>query len=181
MDDIYIRKVCEGDTEAFRYFIKEYKDMAFSIAVSVLKDEFMAEEVVQDSFLKAFSGLHSFRGLSKFSTWFYRIVINEAFKRLKKSKREKLSFYGEFGEDIEDERVYSGLKEEEQAYLINKALDKLGPKESLVLRLFYLREESVKGVCELTGWSESNTKVILHRARKNMFAAINEIMKSEFK
>jgi hypothetical protein len=46
MDELYIDKVCSGDTNSFRYFLIKYKDMAFSIAISVIKDEFFAEEVV---------------------------------------------------------------------------------------------------------------------------------------
>jgi RNA polymerase sigma-70 factor (ECF subfamily) len=179
MDEFYIRKVCEGDTEAFRYFVKEYQDMAFSIAVSVVKDPFLAEEVVQDAFLKAFNGLRGFNKRSKFSTWFYRIVINEAFMRLKKIKKEIVSFCGEYEKDVGDEGLFLSVQEEEQTWLLNKALEKLAPKESLALRLFYLQEEDIKGVCDLTGWSESNAKVILFRARKNMFAVLKEMMKSE--
>jgi RNA polymerase sigma-70 factor (ECF subfamily) len=180
MEDLYIRKVCEGDTDAFRYFVKEYKDMAFSIAVSVVKDEFIAEEVVQDAFLKAFKGLKSFNRRSKFSTWFYRIVTNEALMQLKKMKKEIVIQHSEYDNDVEDEGLLLSLQEHEQAYLINEALKKIPPKESLVLRLFYLQEESIKEVCEITGWTEANAKVMLHRARKHMLTALNEIMESEF-
>lgn len=179
MDEIYIRKVCEGDTESFRYFLKQYKDMAFSVAISVVKDEFIAEEVVQDAFMKAFNALKSFNRQSKFSTWFYRIVSNESFMRLKKMKRDIISFNPDYNNDIADESVLLSLQADEQTYLINEALKKLPPNESLALRLFYLEEESIKAVCEITGWSESNTKVILHRARKNMLIAVNQLMKSE--
>ena len=180
MDEIYIRKVCEGDAEAFRYFLREYKDMAFTVAVSIVKDEFLAQEIVQDAFVKAFKGLKSFNKKSTFRTWFYRIVINEAFMCLKKLKKEIVEFGDDNKNYVADESALLSLREEEQAYLINEALKKLPAKESLALRLFYLQEESIKEVCEVTGWSEANTKVILHRARKNMFIAFNQIMKSEF-
>lgn len=180
MDDIYIQKVLGGDREAFRYFLREYKDMAFSVAMSVVKDEFIAKEIVQDAFVKAFNALKSFTRQSKFSTWFYRIVVNEALSRLKKIKKEIISFNADYETDIPDDSFPESLKEEEQTYLINEALNKLNPNESLALRLFYLQEESIREVCEITGWSESNTKVTLHRARKNMFIVLSELMKSEF-
>ncbi|MEJ7693914.1 sigma-70 family RNA polymerase sigma factor [Daejeonella sp.] len=180
MDDIYIEKVRSGDREAFRYFLKEYKDMAFSVAMSVVKDEFIAQELVQDSFVKAFNGLASFKKQSKFSTWFYRIVVNEALTRLKKLKREIVSFNADYDNEIADESVLESLKHEEQVYLINEALKKLPSNESLALRLFYLQEESIKEVCEITGWSESSTKVLLHRGRKNMFIVLSKLMRTEF-
>jgi len=179
MDDFYIRKVCDGDENAFRYFLREYKDMAFTVAFSVVKDEFAAQEVVQDAFIKAFKSLHSFSHKSTFRTWFYRIVVNEALMCLKKLKKEIISFTDEYTDEVADESLILSLGEGEQTYLINEALQKLPPKESLALQLFYLQEESIKEVCEITGWSETNTKVILHRARKNMFIVFTQLMKTQ--
>ncbi|MCR8556393.1 RNA polymerase sigma factor [Mucilaginibacter sp. BJC16-A38] len=177
MDDVYVEKVCQGDIEAFRYFLKKYKDMAFSLSVSILKDEFIAEEVVQESFIKAFNGIKSFNSKSSFRTWFYRIVLNEAFQRRKKIKREFLEFQPDYNEEIVDESFLLALDKDEQIHTINEALKMLPDRESVVLRLFYLEEESIKDVCEITGWSESNTKVILHRARKSMLNALNKLIK----
>lgn len=179
LDEIYIRKVLEGDEASFRYFITKYKDMAFTVAISIVKDENIAQEVVQDAFLKAFKGLRSFKKQSGFGTWFYRIVMNEAFMRLKKMKQDILSFNAEYNEDLQDETAFFSLREAEQSHFINEALKRLPPKESLVLRLYYLQEESIKTVCEITGMSESNVKVILHRARKNMFRVIHQMKTKE--
>src|SRR5665648_688629 len=154
MDDICIQKVLNGDSEAFRQLITKYKDMAFSIAMSVLKDEFYAEEILQTSFLIAFDKLSTFRGSSKFSTWFYRIVINESFKLSKKHKTEFVDFV-EIPPEVSDEIDNSILKLEidDQKYFINEALKKISPKESLVLRLFYLDENSIEEISSITGWS----------------------------
>ncbi len=166
MDDVYIDKVLGGDTEAFRYFLKTYKDMGFTIAVSILNDEYFAEEVVQDAFMNAFNGLKSFKGKSKFKTWFYRIVVNESFQRLKKIKKEREFF------DTTDTDVYSGLAVREGGGQnngrVHHAMQRLRPNERLALNLFYLEEYKVLEIVEITGWSRSNTKVILHRARKNL-------------
>lgn len=179
MDDIYIRKVCDGDKDAFRYFIKTYKDMAFSIAVSVVKDEFIAQEIVQDAFVKAFRNMGSFSRRSTFSTWFYRIVTNEALMRLRQLKKEIIDFTGEGYDEPADKNLIAALEETQQTYLINEALQKMAPKESLALRLFYLQDESIKEVGEITGWSEANTKIILHRARKNMAVILTQLMKTD--
>jgi RNA polymerase sigma factor (sigma-70 family) len=177
MDDLYVKKVCQGDIESFRYFLKKYRDMAFSLAVSILKDEFLADEVVQEAFIKAFNGMKSFNSKSSFRTWFYRIVLNEALKYRKIIKREILDFQPEYNEEIIDENILFALQKDEQIYYINEALKILPAHESLVLRLYYLEEESIKDVCDITGWSESNTKVVLHRARKSMLVAWNKLMK----
>ena len=179
MDDLYIQKVCEGNDDAFRYFVRKYQDMAFTVAVSIMKDPLAAEEAVQDAFVKGFKNLKSFNRKSTFKTWFYRIVVNEALARVKKSKTEIVSFTNDYETEPVDENAILSLHKEEQAYLINEALNQLPANESLALRLFYLEEESIKEVCEITGWSESNTKVILHRARKNMFLVFGQLLKTQ--
>ena len=74
MDSVYIRNVLNGATEDFRFLIRKYKDLAFSVAVAVVKNEFDAEEVVQESFIKVFQHLKSFRGKSDFKTWFFFVL-----------------------------------------------------------------------------------------------------------
>lgn len=173
-DDIYIKKVLSGDTDAFRYFVTSYKDMAFSVAVSVVKDEFTAADVVQEAFVRAFENLKSFKGKSKFSTWFFRIVINESFKILQKNKIQ----YTEKELVLEDIPV-DKLKIVDQKFFINEALRTMTPNESLVLRLFYLNENDLNEICEMTGWSKSKVKVTLHRGRITMKEKLGMILHNE--
>ena len=70
------------------------------------------------------------------------------------------------------------MQQAEQQHLVNEGLQLLPPNESLVLRLFYLEEESIKNVSDITGWTISNTKVTLHRARKNLFKVLNQLSKT---
>lgn len=182
MDEICIQRILGGDSEAFRQLITKYKDMAYSIAMSVIKDEFHAEEIIQDSFVIAYEKLDTFKGDSKFSTWFYRIVINESFKLAKKHKNEFVDFV-ESTPEISDEINIAilNLKIDDQKYFINEALKKVSPKESLVLRLFYLNENSIEEISGITGWSSSNIKVILHRARTNLKYILTKIYKLDKK
>ncbi len=180
MDSVYIQKVLNGSTDDFRYFIRKYKDLAFSVAVSVVKNEYEAEEVVQEAFIKAFQNLGSFRGNSEFKTWFYRILINEAFKRFQKLKMEIVLPLNENRTDVEDiGDNFRGLDPDEQKLLVAESLGKIPPRESLSLQLFYLEGNSLEEIAGLTGWSESNVKVILHRARKHMLDVVNVLMDGE--
>lgn len=178
MDDLYLQRVRDGNSDAFRYFIDAYRDMAFTIAMSVLKDEQRAEEAVQDAFLKAYNGLDKFNQRSKFSTWFYRIVTNEALQYLKRNTKQQIDLTEDFNDEPADESFLLSLDIKEQSYLINEALNHLSPNESLALRLFYLEENSLKDIADITGWSESNIKVILHRARKNILILLNKLLKT---
>ncbi|WP_430906582.1 RNA polymerase sigma factor [Maribacter sp. 2-571] len=87
MEAHYIDAVLKGNANAFGYFIRTYQNQAFSLAVSLVKREADAKDVVQDSFVAAYSSLGNFRKDAKFSTWFYRIVVNTALQFLKRQKR----------------------------------------------------------------------------------------------
>jgi len=167
MEDIYIDKVLSGDIEAFSYFITTYKNMAFNISLSIVKDEQYAEEVTQDAFIKAFNGLKNFNRTTKFKSWFYRIVINESFLRLRTLKKRKGFVFIDDQNDTILEEHFEDVSED-QIDKINEVLSLLDSRESLSIELFYLQELSINDIIIITGWSKANTKVILHRARKSI-------------
>ena len=167
MDDIYMDKVLSGDVSAFSYFVKTYKNMAFNLAISIVKDEQYAEEVTQDAFMKAFTGLKSFKRTATFKSWFYRIVVNESFLQLRRLKKSRILVPLE---DVKEVVLEDKLEEGsiEKTRKIQKTLSLLPPKEGLALQLFYLEEISLNEITNITGWTLANTKVILHRARKSV-------------
>ncbi len=174
------KKVLEGDDEAFRLIVRKHKDDAFTLAVSVVKNEAVAQDVVQVAFIKAYNKLDTFRRESKFSTWFCRIVINEAYNRRKKEQKktealENVSFDEISTEELNE--VFSKIETDNQQYYINEALMKLPSNYSLALRLFYLKEFSLKEITEITGWTNTNTRVQLHRAREAMKKVLTELLK----
>ena len=85
MDEVIIRKVLEGDLEAFRHLISKYKNHCFTLSRSILHSDLLAEEAVQDAFIKVFQNLHKFRREAAFSTWLYRILVNESLRRQESS------------------------------------------------------------------------------------------------
>ncbi len=180
MEDVYIEKVKNGDVEAFRYIIRQYQNMAYSVAMSVVKNEFLARDVVQEAFLNVFQNIKQFRGDSKFSTWLYRIVINKAFKIAEKEGKQNFDSIEDVGEEA-NESCMDKLSDDERKFYINEVLVRLPANESLALRLFYLQEMAMNEMKEVTGWSLSNIKVILHRARKKFEIELNSILKSEVK
>ncbi len=166
MEEIYIDKVLSGDVDAFTYFIKTYKNMAFNIALSIVKDEQYAEEVTQDAFMKAFHGLKAFKRTAKFKSWFYRIVVNEAFLRLRSLKKNQTLISVDEDDDTILHEHFEPISEDYNDK-IQQVLSRLNTKESLVLELFYLQELDIDTIMDVTGWTRANVKVILHRARKN--------------
>ena len=171
-----IQKALKGDTSAFSYFVDKYQDMAMTIAYRVCKNMQDAEDVVQDSFVKAYHNLHTFKAESKFSTWLYSIVYNTAKTAI--SKTIQYLDYEQINEfDLcSDFDPISTIEENEKKELINIALKKMPPDESVMLTLFYLEENSSKEISKILGLTESNVKVRLHRARKRMHGILTKLI-----
>jgi len=183
MDSIYIQKVLDGDHRAYRYFIDQYRDMAYSLAISIVKNAPLAEEVTQDAFIKAFKSLAGFEQRSKFSTWLYKIVTNEALKKVKKKSLDYTYDYEEIqsADYSSINQSIAELADQDQKYYINLVLKKMLPNDSLLLRLFYLNENSLKEIKDITDFSETNIKTILHRARKRFYLLLKKELKHEIK
>jgi RNA polymerase sigma factor (sigma-70 family) len=180
MDNACIQRVLEGDINSFKYLVDKYKDMSFSIAMSVLKDKDEAQDAIQDSFIKAFKNLKSFRRESKFSTWFYKIVVNESLSRIRTKKHERTQYVDEYkDQESHVSETVLNLANDEQKKYINKVLNIMESRESLLLRLFYLNENNLNEIQEITGLSSANIRVILHRARKNFYDLLKTELKEE--
>ena len=93
-DDIlyYIDQVLGGNINAFTYIVDRHKDKAYNLAFRICCNHEEAEEIAQDSFLKAYRALGSFKRKSSFSTWLYRIVYNTAISYVRvKKKRDPVT------------------------------------------------------------------------------------------
>jgi RNA polymerase sigma-70 factor (ECF subfamily) len=183
MDDFYIERIIDGDADAFNYLVNQYTDLAFSIAFRIVKNTEDAEEIVQDSFMKVYKYIKNFRRDSKFSTWLYKIVYNTAITKSNKNlKSSSLSYDDNL--EVNNDMVsvasnIASLKKEEQKKFINLALDKLNEIDSLLLSLYYLSENTIEEIEEITGFSKSNIKTRMHRARKKMYEELVLILKNE--
>ena len=87
---VYYVSERKGNTADFSVLVDRYKNKSFTMLKRMLKNDFDAEEVLMDCFMKAYNNLGSFKFESKFSTWFYRIVYNTALTKLSSSKRNAI-------------------------------------------------------------------------------------------
>ncbi len=83
-DRALITRVQGGDTGAFRALVERHQRRAFAIALSLVRDENDARELVQDAFLRVYKGIHTFQGTSSFFTWLYRIITNLSIDLIRK-------------------------------------------------------------------------------------------------
>ncbi|MEN8185847.1 MAG: sigma-70 family RNA polymerase sigma factor [Bacteroidota bacterium] len=183
-DKIYIDKVLQGDTNAFTYLIDKYKNMVYTIAIKIVRNTEDAEEVAQDSFVKAFQKLGSFRGESKFSTWLYTIVYRNAVSKIRKKKivtTDIDSFIIENHTIDYDLPQIEAIKNGEQKKYVTKAINNLAETDALLITLFYLNESSIEEIEEITGLTKNNIKVKIFRARKKLYNELSLLLKDEVK
>ena len=184
MEDQYIREVLNGNPNRFSYFVSEYKDMAYSIAYRIVNNKEDAEEIVQDSFVRAYKSLHKFRQSSKFSTWLYRIVVNRSLSIRSQLKKSIIEIDAAMIPDIPVEEIdaaYRNLRQADRTKFIDAALKELPEEDSLLLTLFYLNENSVEEIVQITGIKEENVKMKLLRARKKLYVVLEKSLKMELK
>ncbi|CAL2075872.1 sigma-70 family RNA polymerase sigma factor [Tenacibaculum sp. 190524A05c] len=181
-DQTYIEKTLNGDTNAFAFLVNNYKVMVFSLAMKMLKSREEAEEISQDTFIKAYKNLSKFKGDSKFSTWLYKIAYRSCLDSLKKN-REK--YHTDTIDEITINKINSTdnileeISRKERAVIIKECLDKLPEEERTILWMFYYDELSLKEILEITDLSESNLKVKLHRARKRLLTVVKNNVEPE--
>ena len=179
-DDIYyIEKVVSGQTQYFSYIVEKYQNIVFSIALKVHGNREDAGEMAQEAFIKAYKSLHTFKGKAKFSTWLYRITYNHCISETRKRKIHFVSTDEVEVRDDDSELNLDGIPEENKAAYVKAALEKLPEDEYTLILLYYFEDQSIDEIGKVTGLSESNTKVKLHRARKKLYTILNEMLKEE--
>jgi len=166
-DSEIIDSVLLGNANDYSLLIARYKNKAFSLLKRMLKNEMDAEEVLQDSFVKAYFGLKSFKKEAKFSTWFYRIVYNSAVTKLS-SKRRKIE-QEMLSVDDEENPLHLAMPEwefnKEKHELLHAAIRELPENYSAVVTLFYLEDMTGEEIAEVMNTSVGNVKVVLYRSR----------------
>jgi RNA polymerase sigma-70 factor (ECF subfamily) len=169
-DQEIIDSVRKGNESDYSIIINRYKNKAFSMLKRMLKNEFDADEVLQDSFLKAYNSLGSFKGEAKFSTWFYRIVYNSALTKLSSQKRkieaEMSSVEDNF--DLESEYNADDIEKKDLQEFVQDIINKLPERYSAIITMFYLNEMSIEEISEVMQITVSNVKVMLYRSRNSM-------------
>lgn len=162
-----IDSVKRGNTADFSLLIDKYKNMTFSLLKKMLKNSLDAEEVLQDTFLKAFYGLKNFKGESKFSTWLYKISYNSALSVIA-SKNRKIELDMKSLDEVMELKNYDNenyLDNEDSINFIYNLIDKLPIRNAIVLILFYIDGMTLNEISDILNISIANTKVLLHRSR----------------
>ena len=182
-DDIYyIEAVRKGNVQAFSFLVEKYQKLVYTLALKLLKKPEEAEEMAQDTFIKAFQKLDSYEGKSKFSTWLYSITYNACISELRKRRIEFKSLDDRQISDQDEQKMndyYRETKKEDQEKYLNLALGKLPEDDQVLVTLYYYENQSMDEISQITGLTVSNIKVKIHRARKRMQMSLLEMLNEE--
>jgi len=182
-DDIYyIDSVKKGNVHAFSFLVEKYQKLVYTLALKLMKKPEEAEEIAQDTFIKAFQKLDSYEGKSKFSTWLYSITYNACISELRKRRIEFKSLDDRQVSDQDEQRMHDYYREnrkEDQEKYLNLALEKLPEDDQVLVTLYYYENQSMDEISQITGLTVSNIKVKIHRARKKMYELLHEMLKEE--
>lgn len=189
-DAAIVREVLAGNETAFDQLVLRYHRRLFQIAYGVMNNAEDAEEVVQDSFVKAFRNLGSFRADSSFYTWIQRITLNTARDRYQYLARRgskttfSLSAVDDPNSDIreEDIQVPSDAYSPEKLFLttesmdvIEKAFRQLPPPMREALTLRHMDQLSYEEIADVTGANVGTVKSRLARGRDLLHRILHSI------
>ncbi len=168
----------DGDSAAFDLLVCRYHPRLLRFALRMLKDPLDAEDVVQATFVRAYRGLQRYRPGAFFSSWIYRIALNECRRKLR--GRPPLSQPLDAGAGIPDPAEsrdpQRSLVVGDRNRLVRDAVSSLPDNYREVMVLFYFEDMSVEETARALDLSVSAVKVRLHRGRAKLCAALADCL-----
>ena len=171
-----IHRAQQGDTAAFEVLVRAHQKRVLSIVAGILRWNEDVEDIGQQVFLKVFLALKRFDGRSSFSTWLYKIAVNETYDYLRKKKARKLVYEADLSLE-QEERLAGYIPEEPRAaapeqaeaqQAVERLLAELNPDERLMIVLKEVEGYSVEEISEAMGINPNTVKVRMFRARRRL-------------
>ncbi len=184
-DSEIISRVLGGDQQLYAELVKRYQNFVFTIALRYTPVREDAEEIAQDTFVKAYKSLKDFRGDSKFSTWLYAIVNSTSITFLRKKRIETHSLDNENVFESADSQASdtraNQVEQKSKVAMISKAINLLSPDDAKLITLFYKAEQSLEEIAQILDMETNTVKVKLHRARQRLKDKMEKYFAQEVK
>ena len=172
-DEALCERVARRDEAAFDLLVSRYQERAYRLAWSMLRNSADARDVSQEAFIRLYEAAGSFGGRSKFSTWFYRILVNLCLDHKRKHRWWKL-----WARDDGDERSepllerqpapvtdpVDKLSRERTMKDLGTAVDRLAPRQRAAVLLRVQEDMATYDIARVLKCSEATVRVHLHRA-----------------
>ncbi len=165
-----VSAVLGGDGDAFARIVERHQTAIARSMYRFTRDRVTYEELVQDVFVEAFRSLATFRGTAPLRHWLRRIAIRVGYRHWRDKARRREATLADDELFARLEAVGDQSSDQEAGEVVHHLLQRLRPRDRLVLTLMYLEGLSVAEISTATGWSTAMVKVQAHRARKRMRA-----------
>ena len=167
-DHDLVQSILHGSERSFRQLVGRYQGIVYSVVLGIVGNRIEVEDIVQEVFIKIYTGLRTFRGESKLSTWIYRIARNESINALARLK-------GDYRPLDEAEPLVSSLGNPEELLggkqsrdLIRSLIARLEEHYRVVIELRYLGEKSYAEIAEIMEIPVGTVKTYIHRAKTEL-------------
>ena len=175
---LLIADLCEGDETALAPLVEKYKRMVYRLAMQITKNHADADDVMQETFIKVYRSIRTFRKEAAFETWLYRIAVNEALNFVKRRERQRESTLETASEAeyeaitryraqiANDPHVYA--EKAELRHHVTEAVNNLSLKHRTVVILHEFEGLTHAEIASILNCSEGTVRSRLHYARKKL-------------
>jgi RNA polymerase sigma factor (sigma-70 family) len=157
------------DTQNVNYFnllYDRYNEKVYAKCISMLKEEELAEDAVQEIFVKVLLNFSKFSNKSKFSTWLYSITFNYCIDAIRKKQKGNEVAFDDGRMDIEDDSLFEAEIMEVSVIRLKEVLDDMNADDKSVLLMKYQDDMSIRDMAEVLNKSESAIKMQILRAKE---------------
>ncbi|MCY6369911.1 RNA polymerase sigma factor [Clostridium ganghwense] len=177
-NDLIIKKAANGDDEAFRIIVEQYKNLVYAVCKNIVKDPHEAENLTQETFLQVYKSLHKYE-YKGFKNWIGRIAVNKSidYKRRLASKQENEIKYIDEMECLPDNKalIQDRLIQEERKREVICYCNELPLKYKSVIKKFYIQNKSYKEIAAEENISIKTVETRLYRAKNLLRKKIEEV------
>lgn len=185
-DRALVERVRSGDVHAFDNLVHKYRERIYSVLYNITSNREDAADLTQETFIKAFTSIKSFKGKSSFYTWLYRIGVNHALGQQKKNRLRRFFSLETVDDNMSSSEVVEHLAEKRQAgrdtlvselqEKLNDALQKLSINHRTVVVLFEIEGLSHQEIAEIMDCSEGTVRSRLHYAKQQLQSFLQEYL-----
>ncbi len=184
-----IEEIRNGQPRRFAALVDRHKDRALTLAVRVVGNREEAEELVQDSFVRAYRSLGDFRGDARFGTWFYRIVYNVCMTKVMRRRGGEVAVVTGGEDEIargvaspeEETDSLKRLQDEELQRFVGHAIELLPEKQRIAISLYYVQELTYEEIAKVTEQPVGSVKTHLFRGREALRRSVSQEWKARLK
>ena len=163
----------KGDSDAFGVLVERHQRFVYNVALRIMKEPSLSEDMAQEAFLKAYRLLSGFRGDSAFSTWLYRVTANVCLSEIARRNRgQEVALGPEHDREIASHAEHAETTDLAEA--LARCVTKLSPRYKNIITLYYFKEKAYDEIAQALKVPIGTLKTWMYRARNELKRIVEE-------